>query len=53
MHLNKAEAYRALGLSQNTYTAYEAGHYNGKPRPIPRHVALACAAIAYGLKPIP
>lgn len=45
--LNKSEAAIALGLSRNGYEAYEAGRNR-----IPRHVALACAAIAYGLPPI-
>ena len=44
---NKTKAAEALGLSPNGYYAYEAG-----VRPIPRHVALACAAIVYGLPPL-
>jgi len=51
--LTKAEAARRLGLSPNAYAAYERGHYNGAPRPIPRHVALACAALALGIGPHP
>ncbi len=48
----KTRAAAELGLSPNGYAAYEAGRWNGKPRPIPRHIALACAAIAHGLPPI-
>jgi len=51
--LNKSAASAALGLSPNAYAAYERGHYNGKPRPIPVHVALACAALAMGIPPHP
>ncbi len=53
LRLNKAEACAALGLSPNAYAAYERGHYNGQLRPIPKHVALACAAISNGLEPHP
>lgn len=42
--ISNLEAARRLGLSKNMPTAYEQGK-----RPIPRHVALACAALAYGL----
>lgn len=45
--LTKAEAARLLGLAPNTVAAYEFGR-----AAIPRHVALACAALAYGLPPI-
>lgn len=45
--LKKAGAARALGVSRNSYAAYEDG-----ARPIPRYVALACAAIAFGLPPM-
>ena len=48
---NKATAAFALGLSQNGYAAYEAGHYREAPRPIPTHIALACSALAMGLPP--
>jgi transcriptional regulator with XRE-family HTH domain len=44
---NRAEAARKLGLSRNTYCAYEAGINR-----IPLYIALACAAVAYGLPPI-
>ena len=49
--LNKTEASAALGLSINAYAAYERGHYNGARRPIPKYVALACAALALGVPP--
>lgn len=42
---NRAEASRRLGIAPNTVTAYERG------QPIPLYVALACAALAYGLPP--
>lgn len=45
--LNKAEACRALGLARNTLDAYETGR-----NPIPLYIALACAAVAYGLPPM-
>jgi len=45
--LNKSEAALRLGLARNTYTAYEEGRAE-----IPLYVALACAAIAYGLPPM-
>lgn len=40
--LTKGEAAKALGLSPNGYGAYERGYYGSCPRPIPRHVELAC-----------
>ena len=48
LSINKAEAARRLGLSRNAYASYEAGE-----RRIPLYIALACAAIAFGLPPIP
>ena len=45
--LNKSEAALRLGLARNTYAAYEEGRAE-----IPLYVALACAAIAYGLPPM-
>ena len=48
LSINKAEATRRLGLSRNAYAAYETGE-----RRIPLYIALACAAIAFGLPPIP
>ena len=44
--LGKAAAAAALGVSRNSYAAYEAGR-----APIPFTVALACAALAHGLPP--
>lgn len=43
----------ALGVSRGTYADYLAGtsRTTGKPAPIKRTVALACAAIAAGLAP--
>lgn len=41
---NKTAAAEALGISRNTYAAYESGE-----QPVPRLVALACAALAFGL----
>ena len=53
---SQAEAARQLGLSPNAYGAFEAGHYldgrPSKPARIKRHIALACAALAYGLPPL-
>jgi len=44
--ISNAEAARRLGVSKNMPTAYERG-----TRPIPLHIALACASLAYGLPP--
>lgn len=44
LHLNKSGAASALGISRNTLDGYLAGKY-----PIPKTVALACAALSYGL----
>lgn len=44
---NKAEAARVLEIGPNQPRHYESGS-----APIPRHIALACAAIAHGLPPI-
>lgn len=44
--ISRAEASRRLGCAENSLAAYEAG----KTR-IPRYIALACAALAYGLPP--
>lgn len=40
------DAANALGLAQNTVLAY------GRDQPIPRYIALACAALAFGLPPV-
>ena len=45
--LNKTEAASALGLSRNAYAGYETGITR-----IPLYIALACAALSYGLPPI-
>ena len=45
--LSKSEAAQVLGLSRNSVIAYETGR-----RPLPRHVALACAAVEGGIAPI-
>jgi transcriptional regulator with XRE-family HTH domain len=47
LKLNKSKAALALGLSRNALTGYENGSKN-----IPRYVALACAALAFGLPPV-
>jgi transcriptional regulator with XRE-family HTH domain len=51
LRLTKAQAADALGLSYSAYRYYEAGERDGKPVEIPRTVALACAAVAFGLPP--
>ena len=45
MGWTKARAAQELELSPNGYAALEAGHHNGKPRPIRRHIELACLAL--------
>ena len=45
--VSKSEAARVLGLSRNSVIAYETGR-----RPLPRHVALACAAVEADIKPL-
>ena len=45
--LNQVQAAKALGIARNSLRFYEAG-----ARPIPFTVALACAALSEGLKPI-
>ena len=56
--LTAKAAAEALGLSINGYAAYERGyqpfgHSGHVPRPIPRHVALACMALEALDKPPP
>ena len=46
--LNRVQAAEALELGRNQPQRYEAGI-----APIPRHVALACAALARGIGPWP
>lgn len=43
---SKSETARRLGLSKNMPAKYESGETD-----IPLYVALACAALAYGLPP--
>jgi len=53
MGWNQTEAAEALGLSLGTIGNYERGsrREDGRPAPVPRTVALACAAVAAGLRP--
>lgn len=44
--ISRAELCRRIGIAPNTGMAYASG------RRIPRHIALACAAVLYGLPPI-
>lgn len=46
MNLNRTQAAEALGLSRNMPAKYEAGI-----APVPRYVALACAALLAGIEP--
>ena len=46
LRLTKAAAAEALGASRNACTHYEQGRAS-----IPRHIALACSAVAMGLPP--
>jgi transcriptional regulator with XRE-family HTH domain len=41
---NRSQAANALGCHRNALAGWEAGKY-----PIPRYIALACAALSYGL----
>lgn len=51
MGLTQAKAAEVLDLSPSTIEFYEAGKRRGSgaPAPIPRTVALACAALAAGI----
>ena len=50
--LTKGQAAEALGVSYSMYRYYERGaRHDGTPVYIPYTVALACAAVAYGLPP--
>lgn len=44
--ISRAELCRQIGIAPNTGTAYALGR-----KQIPRTVALACAAVALGVKP--
>lgn len=46
--ISRAEGCRRLGIAPNTWTAYEQGRV-----PIPRYIALACAAVIRGIAPWP
>jgi hypothetical protein len=47
LHMNKVEAAASLGIARSTLDRYLAGSV-----PIPHSIALACAAVAHGLKPV-
>lgn len=51
---SQIEAAKALGLSESRIMDYEKGVTRGheRPAPVPRHVALACAAIENKLEPV-
>jgi len=51
LKLSRKRAAEALGISESQIIDYEAGIKRGtdRPAPIPRHIALACAAISAGL----
>lgn len=53
LNLTQKQAAERLGISTSQLTNYEAGVNRGSGRraPIPRTVALACAAVAAGLEP--
>jgi transcriptional regulator with XRE-family HTH domain len=52
--LTQAKAAEALGLGKRAIEHYDTGKRpDGQPVTIPRHIALACAAIAAGLQPWP
>ncbi|MDX6806332.1 helix-turn-helix transcriptional regulator [Terrihabitans rhizophilus] len=50
MKLSQAKAADALGISKGSIEHYEAGKTrDGRPAPVPKTVALACAALALGI----
>lgn len=53
MGLSQVKAAEALGISKSSVENYERGARpeDGRPVVIPRTVALACAALAFGLPP--
>ena len=46
---SQAEAAGRLGVSPRLYRYFEAGTRDGRPVMIPKHVRLACAALALGI----
>ncbi len=48
LQLSKVAAAWALGVSRESIARWERGEY-----PVPRHIALACAAIALGIPEAP
>lgn len=48
LNWTRIKASRQLGCSQNSITAWEAGRNR-----IPRYIALACRALANGMRPWP
>jgi transcriptional regulator with XRE-family HTH domain len=51
--LSQRKAAEAIGISERMYIYYEAGQReDGRRVEIPKTVALACAAVAYGLPPM-
>lgn len=53
LDLTQAQAAQALGVSLSQLSNYEAGRdrWSKRPAPIPKAIALACAAISHGLEP--
>lgn len=53
MDLSQLKAGEALGLSKGTIENYERGsrREDGRPVEIPRHIALACAALYHRIEP--
>lgn len=50
--LSQRKAASSLGISERMYIYYEKGRReDGRAAPIPRTVALACAAVSQGLEP--
>lgn len=47
LRLNRSEAAAVLGLGRNQPERYE-----DKGQPIPRYIALACAAVERGIEPL-
>lgn len=50
LSLSQKEAANVLGTNARTVAYYEAGKRDGEPFAIPKYIALACAAVALGLK---